>query len=215
MLSRLGYTAISVLAAVFWEQHNESRLVVLRLLVVEAFTGRLVHEHLDYASVMMAALQTYLLVLLLGKSIRSAFIKWSTAVCIVAFPAPSPAGSGNVPAGQSRNASRSPSLSIVVGLFLLCLPDFFPVKAARLCHPRRNQHTHFCQWDDRMGDCVPIFPLLHELRDPSKDRRSISSHSILACLCGIFSIGSYFVDFSGTPISWPADGLAGFLKVSL
>jgi hypothetical protein len=57
----------------------------------------------------------------------------------------------------------------------------------------------------------PVFPLLHELQDSSKDRRSIFLPTALACLCAAAGIGSYFVDFEGSPICWPDGGLPVFL----
>ena len=196
----------------FWQQHNESRLVVPRLLwLIEAFTVGWSTKHWMYASVMMASLQTYLLVLLLGKSIRSAFIKWSTAVCISLFLLHPRLAPGTFLRG-SQGIILIPSLFIVVGLFLYTYRISFRLKLLVYVILAEISTLTFANGMIVWVLAFPIFPLLHELRDPSKDRRSIFVPTLLACLCGIFSIGSYFVDFSGTPISWPADGLAGFLR---
>jgi hypothetical protein len=195
-----------------WQQHNESRLVVPRIIwLVEAFTVGWSTKHWMYASVVMCAMQVYILVLLLQQAVRNSALRWIAAICaslLLLHPQFAP---GTFLRG-SQGIVLVPSLSIVLGLFLYSLHLSFRLKVLLYVILAEISTLTFANGMIVWVLLFPVFPLLHELRNPTKDRRSTVVLTALACLCAAVGIGSYFVGYEGSPISWPDGGLPVFAR---
>lgn len=195
-----------------WEQHNESRLVVPRLIwLVEAFTVGWSTKHWMYASVLMCAVQAYLLALLFRRIVRHALLRWLVAICISLLLLHPQFAPGTFLRG-SQGIVLIPSLFIVLGLFLYSRQVSFRSKLLIYVILAEISTLTFANGMIVWVLLYPFFPILHELRDPSKDRRSILFSAALVSLCALVGIGSYFVNYESTPLSWPDNGLAGFLR---
>jgi hypothetical protein len=195
-----------------WQQHNESRLVVPRIIwLVEAFTVGWSTKHWMYASVVMCALEAYLLALLLNRIVRNRALKWMAAGC-VSLLLLHPQFAPETFLRGSQGIVLVPSLFIVLGSFLYSSEISFHAKLVLYVVLAEVSTLTFANGMIVWVLGFPVFPLLHELRDSAKDRRKIVIPTVLACLCAIASIGSYFVDFEGSPIIWPDNGLPGFLR---
>jgi hypothetical protein len=195
-----------------WQQHAESRLFVPRIIwLIETFTVGWSTKHWMYASVVMCAVEAYLLALLLQKSVWNTALKWAVAGCISLLLLHPRFGPETFLRG-SQGIVLVPSLFIVVGWFLYSLRVSFRVKLLAYVILAEISTLTFANGMIVWVLLFPVFPLLHELRDSSKERRSILIPTALACLCAAAGIGSYFVDYRSPPISWPAGGLAGFSK---
>lgn len=195
-----------------WQQHNDSRLVVPRIIwLVEAFTVGWSTKHWMYASVVMCAVEAYLLALLPNKTVRNTALKWSAAGCVSLLLLHPQFAPGTFLCG-SQGIVLIPSLFIVLGLFLCSLQISFRLKLLVYVILAEISTLTFANGMIVWVLLFPLFPLLHELRDSSKDRRSIVIPTAFACLCAVAGIGSYFVNFEGSPISWPDGGLPVFLS---
>jgi hypothetical protein len=195
-----------------WQQHNESRLFVPRIIwLVEAFTVGWSTIHWMYASVVMCAVQAYLLALLLRKTVQNTVLKWSAAGCVSLLLLHPQLAPGTFLRG-SQGIVLVPSLFIVLGLFLYSVQISYRLKLLVYVILAEISTLTFANGMIVWVLLFPVFPLLHELRDLAKDRRSIIVPTALACLCAAAGIGSYFVDYDSPPISWPDGGLAGFLR---
>ncbi len=196
----------------FWQQHVDSRLVVPRIIwLVEAFTVGWSTKHWMYASVAMCAIEAYLLVLLFQKVAWNSALRWAVAVCtslLLLHPRFGP----EMFLRGSQGIILVPSLFILVGLFLYSLQISFRAKLVVYVILAEISTLTFASGMIVWVLMFPVFPLLHELRDPSKDRKSILVPTVLAFFCAAAGIGSYFVDYHGTPITLPTGGVAGFGK---
>ena len=126
-----------------WEQDNDSRLFVPRIIwLVEAFTVGWSTKHWMYASVVMCAVEAYLLALLLQKTVRNTALKWAAAGCtslLLLHPQLAP---GTFLRGSQGVCTRPESFHRP-GIVSLFPQNHFSVEAACLCDPRGNQHTDF------------------------------------------------------------------------
>ncbi|MBA2435397.1 MAG: hypothetical protein H0V54_10040 [Chthoniobacterales bacterium] len=194
-----------------WVQHNESRLVVPRLIwLVEACTVGWSTKHWMYATVVMCAAEVYLLGLLLQKLVRHTALRWAVACCtslLLLHPRLAP----ETFLRGSQGIALVASVLIVLGLFLYSRPISYPRKLLIYVILAEIGTLTFASGMIVWVLLFPIFPLLCAMRDPAVDGRSVFIPTALACLCAVFSIGSYFVDFRGVPITWPENGLAGLL----
>ena len=195
-----------------WEQHNESRLVIPRLIwLVEAFTVGWSTKHWMYASVLICALQAYLLALLLRQLVRHNFLRWLVAICVSLLLLHSQFAPGTFLRG-SQGVILIPSLFIVFGLFLYSRQISFRSKLLIYVILAEISTLTFANGMIVWVLLYPIFPILHGLRDSSRDRGGILLSAALVLFCALAGIGSYFVNYGSTPPSWPVDGLAGFLR---
>jgi hypothetical protein len=196
----------------FWQQHNDSRLVIPRLIwLVEAFTVGWSTKHWMYASVVMCALEAYLLALQFQKVISNTFLRWTFAGC-TALLLLHPRFGPEMFLRGSQGIALVPSLFIILGLFLYSLQISFRMKLVVYVVLSQISTLTFASGMIVWVLLFPVFPLRQELRDVSKDRRSILVPTTLAILCAVMGIGSYFVDYHGTPLTLPAGGLIGFSK---
>lgn len=195
-----------------WQQHNESRLVVPRIIwLVEAFTVGWSTKHWMYASIVICAVEACLLALLLQKTISNTALKWAAAGCtslLLLHPQLAP---GTFLRG-SQGVVLVPSFFIVLGLFLYSHKITFRLKLLIYVILAEISTLTFANGMIVWVLLFPVFPLLHELQNPSKNWKSTVTSTALACLCAAVGIGSYFVDYEGSPISWPEGGLSAFLS---
>lgn len=194
-----------------WQQHNESRLVVPRIIwLVEAFTVGWSTKHWMYATVALCAVEAYLLALLIQRAIHNAALKWCAAGCISLLLLHPQLAPGTFLRG-SQGIVLIPSLFILLGLFLYSYSISYRLKLVVYVILAEVSTLTFASGMIVWVFLFPCFPLLHELRDASKKRRSILVPTALAGLCAAAGIGSYFVDFESSPITWPVGGLPVFL----
>ncbi len=195
-----------------WQQHNESRLVIPRLIwLVEAFTIGWSTKHWMYASVLMCALQAYLLALLLRQIVRHDLLRWLVAICVSLLLLHSQFAPGTFLRG-SQGIVLVPSLFIVLGLFLYSRPISFRSKLLLYVILAELSTLTFVNGMIVWVLLYPFFPVLHAMRDSSRDRRGVLLSTALVSLCALAGIGSYFVNYGSAPPSWPNDGMAGFLR---
>ena len=116
----------------------------------------------------MCAVEAYLLVLLLNRSVRNAALKWSAAGC-VSLLLLHPQFAPETFMRGSQGIVLVPSLFIVLGLFLYSRTISFRAKLVVYVILAEVSTLTFASGMIVWVLLFPVFPLLHELRDSSKE----------------------------------------------